>query len=411
MGTVGPDLDAWLETFVARESQASVVDGWVERVLTPVLAENPEVAGDPALARTATAAVRTHWLSFLTSLTAPEQEHHLVRPAAELAGELARRGFPSTLLFRIYRVAQQAVWEYATTITESLQEHGQEYDLDPAAVLVFFWNRASSWLDASVETSVDIFQTEQDRVRQGAMAQRLDAVREILAGQATDPRELSARLGGHPLSGFNTALLLHTDDIEHIPDLTEAATELARPFAVRPLVVNPGGRDLWCWLSTRAAPDLEELRASAGWLLEHGVAVAVGSPAEGVAGFRLSHHEAQEAQRVAFAMVRASAVTLFGDVELLAVMTSSPEAATRFVHRTLGPLADPGETPGRLRQTLRALLSSGSVEEAATRLTVHKNTVRYRVNQAEELLGRKAYDAPTELEVALRYYDTFLASE
>ncbi|RHW23332.1 hypothetical protein D0Z08_30405 [Nocardioides immobilis] len=407
MGNVGPDLDAWLATFVARESQAAVVDGWVERIAAPTLAENPEIASDPALSRTVGAAVRAHWLAFLTSLSEPEQEHHLVRPAAELAGELARRRYPSTLLFRIYRVAQQAVWEYATTVTESVQE----YDVDPAEVLVFFWNRASAWLDASVESSVEIFQAEQDKVRQGAVAQRLDAVREILAGKGSDPRELSARLGGHPLSGFNTALLFHTDDIDNIPDLATAASELARPFGVRPLVANPGGRDLWCWLATRSAPDLSGLRDSADWLVEHGVTVAVGAPAEGVAGFRLSHHEAQEAQRVAFAMARPSAVTLFADVELLAVMTASAEAATRFVHRTLGPLADPSETPTRLRQTLRALLASGSVEDAANHLSVHKNTVRYRVNQAEELLGRKAYDAPTEIELALRYYEMFLASE
>jgi len=404
---MGPDLDAWLASFVARESQTAVVDGWVDRIAAPTLAENPEIASDPALSRTVAAAVRAHWLAFLTSLPEPEQEHHLVRPAAELAGELARRRYPSTLLFRIYRVAQQAVWEYATTVTESLHD----FDVDPAEVLVFFWNRASAWLDASVEASVAIFQAEQDKVRQGAVAQRLDAVRAILAGQGSDPKELSARLGGHPLSGFNTALLFHTDDFDHIPDLATAANELARPYGVRPLVANPGGRDLWCWLATRSAPDLSGLRESSGWLLEHGVAVAVGTPAEGVAGFRLSHHEAQEAQRVAFATARSPAVTLFADVELLAVMTASPEAATRFVHRTLGPLADPAETPTRLRQTLRALLASGSVEDAANHLSVHKNTVRYRVNQAEELLGRKAYDAPTEIELALRYYDMFLASE
>ncbi len=406
MVSTGPDLDAWLKSFVARESQSVVLDVWVERISAPVLAENPEVAADPALARNVAAAVRAHWLSFLTSLAEPEQEHRLVRPAAELAAELARRRYPSTLLFRIYRVAQQEVWDYATTVTESLEG----YDADPAEVLVFFWNRASAWLDASVEASVDIFQAEQDKVRQGALAQRLDAVREILAGRGSDPRELSARLGGHPLSGFNTALLLHTEDVDNIPELATAAAELARPSGVRPLVANPGGRDLWCWLGTRAVPDLEALRGSAGWLVEHGVSVAVGTPVEGVAGFRLSHQEALEAQRVAFTMAVAPPVTLFPDVELLAVMTASPDAAVRFVHRTLGPLADPSETPTRLRQTLSALLASGSVDGAATRLSVHKNTVRYRVNQAEELLGRKAYDAPTETELALRYYDLFLAS-
>jgi hypothetical protein len=133
-------MDAWLESFIAQESQAERVDGWVERITAPVLAENPEVADDPALARMVGAAVRSHWLAFLASLAQPEQEHRLVLPAAELAGELARRRYPSTLLFRVYRVGQQATWDYATTVTESLEG----YDVASADVLVFFWNRASA---------------------------------------------------------------------------------------------------------------------------------------------------------------------------------------------------------------------------------------------------------------------------
>lgn len=42
---------------------------------------------------------------------------------------------------------------------------------------------------------------------------------------------------------------------------------------------------------------------------------------------------------------------------------------------------------------------------------VHKNTVRYRVNQAEELLGRRAFDSPTEVELALRYYELLMVPE
>ncbi|WP_183093820.1 PucR family transcriptional regulator [Nocardioides stalactiti] len=400
-----PGIDAWLETFVARESQVDVLDGWVERVVVPVLAENQEVADDPSLSRMVAAAVRAHWLAFLASLQAEDAEHHLVRPAAEVAVELARQRHPATLLFRIYRVAQQAVWDYATTVTASLEG----FDVDPAAVLVYFWDRASRWLDASVEKSVDLFQAEADRQRQGAVAQRLDAVRDILAGRGTDPKELSARLGGHPMSGFHTALVLHTDDVDNVPDLAAVAAELARPFGVRPLVAHPGGRDLWAWLATRDVPDLAALGDLAPGPAQRGITVAVGEPAEGVGGFRLSHHEAREAQRVAFALTSPAAVTRYADVELLAVMTASPEAARRFVARTLGPLTEPGETAARLRQTLGALLAAGSVDEAATRLSVHKNTIRYRVNQAEELLGRRAYDAPTETELALRYHEAFLA--
>lgn len=396
-----PGVDAWVEALVARESQPAVLEGWVERIAVPTLADNPEVGQDPVLARAVRSAIRSHWLAFLGSLNQPPHTVQLVAPAAELAGELARRGHPSTLLFRIYRVAQQAVWDYATTLADTTRDA----PADQAQGLVFFWSRASAWLDASIEASVEIFQDEVERMRKGAAAQRLEAVRTILAGTATDTRELSALLGGHPLSGHHTALLLHTEEHEAIADLGSAAKDLARRIGARALVVDPGGRDLWCWLATRSAPDLRLFHGARDWLAERHISVAAGLPGEGVEGFRGSHQEAQAAQRLGFQLVRPAPVVLYGEMELLTLVSGSPEAARRFAVRTLGALADPAETPTRLRQTLHALLSTGSVDEASKVLHVHKNTVRYRVNQAEELLGRKAFDSPTEVELALRYYD------
>lgn len=397
--------ESWIGALVAREQDPEVLGPWIERVAAPVLAENPEVAADPVLTRLLRASIRAHWLAFLASLREPPREVQLVQAAAELAAELARRGYDSTLLFRIYRVAQQAVWDYATTLAED----GLAKEIDPAQVVVFFWSRASAWLDASIEASVGIFQTERERMRKGAAAQRLEAVRTILAGQAGDTRELSALLGGHPLSGFNTAVVLHTEDHDAIADLGAAANHLAQQVNARTLAVDPGGRDLWCWLATRSAPDLAVLHTAAGWLEEHGITMAAGLPGEGLEGFRLSHQEAKAAQGLAFQLSSQGPVVLFGEVELLTLVSASPDAARRFATRTLGALADPAETPTRLRQTLHALLSTGSVDEAAKRLSVHKNTVRYRVSQAEDLLGRRAFDAPTEVELALRYYELFIA--
>lgn len=360
MTETGPGADSWIATLVARESEPGVLDSWVERITAPILAENAEVAADPVLTRQVQSAVRSHWLAFLASLGEPPHELHLVQPAVELAEELARRGHDSTVLFRIYRVAQQASWDYATTVADTVSPQDQ----DRAGVVVFFWSRASAWLDASIEASVGVFQAERERLRKGAAAQRLDAVRTILAAGAADTRELSAMLGGHPLSGHNTALLLHTESHDAIADLGTAATRLAAQVSARPLVVDPGGRDLWCWLATRSAPDLAVFHESNGWLEEHGITVAVGAPGEGLNGFRVSHEEARQAQRLAFQLTRPDPVTLYGEVELLAMISTSPETARRFVFRTLGALADPGETPSRLRQTLHALLRAGSVDEA-----------------------------------------------
>lgn len=395
-----------VETFVASASQPAEVESWVERITAPLLTQNPEVAADAVLTRTVRASVRSHWLAFLASLSEPQREVILVQSGIEFAGELARRGHPVTVLFRIYRLAQQAVWEYITSVIEARTEPG----LDEEGFLMLFWGRVSAWLDSSIEASVDVFQSERERALQGAAAQRLDAVRSVLAGSAADLRELSALLGGHPLSTFNTALLLHTEELERIPELSEAVTRLAQRIGARnPLVINPGGRNLWCWFATRSTPDLPALRAETTWLEEHDVTVAVGTPLEGVEGFRHSHLEAQQAQSVAFRAHLGSPLTVYPEVEVLALLAASPEASLRFVRRTLGGLADDAEGPTRLRQTFYALLCSGSVDEASRSLAIHKNTVRYRVGQAEALLGSPSSWKPADVELAVRYYDAFLA--
>lgn len=399
-------ITRWVEAFIARESQPEVVDQWVDRIDEQIFAEHPDIAADAVLLRLIRTSTRTHWLAFLSALSEPARDFHLVQPAKEMAAELARRGHPITVLFGIYRVAQLAVWDYATTI----KEHGFPEGVDEATALVFFWSRAGTWLDASMEASVEVFQVEEDRLRRGNAAMRLEAVRSILDGASTDTRELSAHLGGHPLSTYNTALLLHTEEHSAIAALGTAATELARRMNGRLLVIDPGGRDLWAWSATRSEPDLKPLTEAADWLTERAISVAVGTPGEGLAGFAQSHHEAQAAQRLAFEMTAARPVTLFPDVELLALISGSPEGARRFAVRTLGGLADAAEGPTRLRQTLQALLAHGSVDAAAQALSVHKNTVRYRVNQAEELLGYPVSDAPTEVEIALRYYELFMAA-
>ena len=60
-----------------------------------------------------------------------------------------------------------------------------------------------------------------------------------------------------------------------------------------------------------------------------------------------------------------------------------------WVIETLGPLADDDGHSSLLRDTLRVFLQEGgSFKATAERLTLHKNTVQYRVRKAEESLGR-----------------------
>ncbi|TCJ31030.1 PucR family transcriptional regulator [Nocardioides jejuensis] len=400
-------LESLVAAFVTAESEPAALDTWVERIAGPTLSEIPAIAGDAVLADSLQTSVRAHWLSFLASLREPAREVQLVQAAADFAADMALRGRPLTELFQTYRVAQKAVWDYLTTAARAFPGNTG----DEAGFIIFIWNRASDWLNASIVASVEIFQDEQDRLRQGAAAQALVTVRGILdaaTGTTADPRELSAALGGYPLSSRHTALLLRADSPERVSDLRDAAMQLARSVGSRnPLLVSPGGRDLWCWLATNAAPHREALLASSTWLGERGIRAAAGTALPGTDGFRLSHIEAQEALRISLRSPAVRPITLFADVEVLSIISSAGAAADRFVQRTLGELAQDTEANARLRETLHALLTTGSVDAAARHLTVHKNTVRYRVAQAEALLGAPLASGRTEVELALRYLEAF----
>jgi DNA-binding PucR family transcriptional regulator len=133
-----------------------------------------------------------------------------------------------------------------------------------------------------------------------------------------------------------------------------------------------------------------------------GLRVAIGVPSPGIEGFRTSHAEAVLAQKVAMDSGSPSATTFYRDVELVSFVSSNPIAMRTFVSRELGELAQPGPTTARLRETLTAYLQSGSSARAAEELGVHKNTILYRIQQAEELLGHAVDERRLPLEVALQ---------
>ena len=119
-------------------------------------------------------------------------------------------------------------------------------------------------------------------------------------------------------------------------------------------------------------------------------------------GLQHSHREAVDAQHHALGVSSAQRCTAYADVELACLVSGNAPAARRLVERELGALADPDPSLDRLRETVSAFLAHGtSVEAAAAELFVHKNTVRYRVAQAEELLGHPLSHRRTEVAVAL----------
>ena len=73
-----------------------------------------------------------------------------------------------------------------------------------------------------------------------------------------------------------------------------------------------------------------------------------------------------------------------------------------LIERELGELAAADEAAARLRETVLAFLThAGDARSAGEALTVHPNTVRYRIRQAEQILGHPLEHRRVYLEVAL----------
>ena len=79
------------------------------------------------------------------------------------------------------------------------------------------------------------------------------------------------------------------------------------------------------------------------------------------------------------------------------------ELLRAWVLATLAGLATDDEHHARLRDTLLAFLrSGGSYKATAEQLTLHKNTVQYRVRKAVESLGQPLDGYRNEVELALQ---------
>jgi DNA-binding PucR family transcriptional regulator len=177
----------------------------------------------------------------------------------------------------------------------------------------------------------------------------------------------------------------------------EAAATLGAP---EPLVIASGAARFDVWCGSFDPPSTEAL--------EHyeppaRVVVAFGRPGAGVAGFRRSYEEANQAARIgALTGDSKSSVTSYARVELISLLASDLPRAREFVAGQLGALAITGGTAERLRETVLAfLVSGGSPTRVAEELFIHKNTVAERIKRAEETLGRGVNESPVELEAAL----------
>ncbi|MEZ0067653.1 purine catabolism regulator [Streptacidiphilus sp. MAP12-20] len=158
------------------------------------------------------------------------------------------------------------------------------------------------------------------------------------------------------------------------PSVTSAVVEGAL------LLLVPAG-------DASAAADVLRQALSRDPLLGPGATVGVGGPGTGVRGLRGSYAEA----RASLARPSDAGGPAVGGPRLLDLLLDQADPAIRqFGERMLQPLAgfDAQHRADLIGTLQRYLETDGSVQATAEQLFVHRNTVRYRLAQIEELTGR-----------------------
>lgn len=353
----------------------------------------PELPDDREVFEEARASSEANVLAVLQETASGEEERvHLPPAAAEFARRSVRRGIPLNAILRGYRLGHQfLVHELQETIT-SLAD-GPSLDAVQRALAASF-----RYIDAGVGQLVEEYESEREQWTRSAAARRMEMVHAILAAEWLDPGTAGSVLG-YPLDRTHVAAILWRSGRDGDADgsLEGAAGALAAQISdARPLLISVDEQMLWMWTTVPRTGPPPKLSMD-----NTGVRVAVGEALSGADGFRRSHQVAQEVARVArLCGDEAPALLDWEGVGLVALMTADLERAQAFVQRELGALgsADAGD----LRDTVRAFLAHrGSHAAAARELYVHRNTVAYRLTQAEELLGHPIADRELELRVAL----------
>lgn len=231
--------------------------------------------------------------------------------------------------------------------------------------------------------------------------------REAQSGPANarerDAERVRSLLRGEPL---DTSQLGYDFDCNHVgmistgPGAAEALRRLAAELDRRLLLVQPDHDALWAWLGSRRPIDSTQLHRSVARVCPEGSQVAIGEPAEGLPGWRLTHRQARAALLIAGR--RGDSVVSYSDVALLSAAVSDELLASSLRRRFLAPLEAGPDRGQTARKTLRAYIASaGNVSSAAAALGVKRHTVTHRLRRIEATLERPLLDCMPELHLAL----------
>jgi DNA-binding PucR family transcriptional regulator len=372
-----------------------------------IVREIPHLRGDKRVLTLLEASVGENVATVLHIIQHGIELENVHAPAAaqEYARRLAQRGVPASALLRAYRIGSARFQDWC------LEELGRSTDNAPiiSAAALRIADITSAYIDKVSEELLSAYEAEKEGWLRNLGVARAARVQALLRGERVDVVSSEAILG-YRLRQYHVGVVCWTEKATSgggaLAGLEHATAEIARQAGLegRPMFLPQDESSAWAWLPFGAkdafpAGAVSPSAVGAG----PGIRFALGVAGSGLSGFRRTHEQALGAHAVALAAGEsAQPVTSFADVAPLALMSGSTGLIRAWVIETLGALADDDGHHVMLRDTLRVFLQeNGSFVATAERLTLHKNTVRYRIGKAEESLGRPVGGDRLHIELAL----------
>lgn len=307
-----------------------------------------------------------------------------MEPIPETASAQARRGARYGVrldtVLRRYAAGDRMLGEFIM----------EEADGFPSRALRQVMRTQGPHVDRLMAAVATEYMRELERIRRSPAQRLAERVQRMLEGEGS----VEAESLDYDLDAWHIGAIVSGADAEL------AARALAAGLGCQALVVPRGEGIVWAWLGRRRPPqsiDADRLQAIG---VPQRASIAIGEPRQGLAGWRLTHREAQAAFEV---MLRGpQRLTRSSDALLLAAVLRD-EGLTRSLLQTyLAPLDRQGSSGAVLRETLRAYFAAGfNAATAAAALEVDRHTVQRRLRKVEETLGRLLHTCHAELEVAL----------
>lgn len=331
-----------------------------------------------------------------------------VTAAVRYAVRLAQSDVAESSLRRAYHVGSEQL------LAHTLHEV-QQLPCDPELRLLLFHHLAS-WLHQYVDgiTGVVIAAYEEERRSSNDRDAATTAlhISRVLGQQNVDSREF-ARATGHRLDQEHVGSLLWIEGVDTVTDHSSVLARFAASLAeavgssAAPLVVGIDRHSARAWFGRaqhRPPVDVSAVRTDLG---QAGVLhVAFGAPRHGVEGFRTTLLQAERVATIArVSTAPHSRAVSYADegMAVVARLAENVGFARRWVREVLGPLAENSEHAQRQRETVSVFLeANGSYTKAADQLTMHRNSIRYRIRQAERELDRALTENTLDTRLALR---------